>query len=227
MWASGATLTVAVLVACSTAPDGAESVGAGSSDNGTALAYVDEREADDKVDATVGSIPTTTGSGLPAVTTIPGTGGVGSLDGYTGTIGRLAPDEILAEPVAPPPARREGVFPLTGLPGEVPDRPAAVVKIDNGAAAVPQVGLNAADIVIEEEVEGGVTRFAAVFHSTSSIVGPVRSGRTTDVALISGLGSPLLLYSGANDLTETVLRRQHHIQNHSHSTTSGYWRDES
>jgi hypothetical protein len=100
-----------------------------------------------------------------------------------------------------------------------------VVKIDNGSAAAPQDGLNAADIVVEEEVEGGVTRFAAVFHSTPSIVGPVRSGRTTDVALLGGLGDPLLLYSGANDITQGVLTAQPFIQNRGQGWSSGYWRE--
>jgi len=170
--------------------------------------------------------PTTAGSGLPAVTTIP-VPAPSAVDGsYTGILGALAPDQRIVDPVAPAPESEAGHLPLTGLPGQVPDRPAAVVKIDNGPAAIPQSGLNSADIVIEEEVEGGVSRFAAIFHSTSAIVGPVRSGRTTDVGLVSGLGSPLLLYSGANDVTETILRRQLHIQNRSHSTSSGFWRDE-
>ena len=46
------------------------------------------------------------------------------------------------------------------------------------------------------------------------------------MALIGSLGSPLFLYSGANDMTEAILRRQPHVQNHSHNTTSGYWRDD-
>ena len=126
-----------------------------------------------------------------------------------------------------PPRPVDGVLSLTGLPGTVPDRPAAVVKIDNGSAADPHIGLNAADLVIEEEVEGGVTRFAAVFHSTSSIVGPVRSGRTTDVALISGLGTPLLLYSGANAITQGILLDQAAIELRGEGWSSGFWRDRS
>ena len=54
--------------------------------------------------------------------------------------------------------------PLTGLPGDYGgrlDRPALVVKIDNGdRKARPQVGLNQADVVYEERVEGSVTRLA-------------------------------------------------------------------
>src|SRR5581483_11078549 len=84
-----------------------------------------------------------------------------------------------AGPAAPDPA---GPSPLTGIAGAAPDRPALVVKIDNAPAARPQSGLNQADVVYEELVEGRLTRFAAVFHSQDSTpVGPVRSARSTDI----------------------------------------------
>jgi hypothetical protein len=74
-----------------------------------------------------------------------------------------------------------------------------VVKIDNAPKARPQIGLNQADVVFEEGVEGGITRFAALFHSEESKpVGPVRSARTTDIRLLSALRHPLFAYSGAN-----------------------------
>lgn len=93
------------------------------------------------------------------------------------------------------------VMPLTGLP--VVDeaaavRPAIVAKIDNHPGARPQSGLNSADIVYEENVEKW-TRFAAVFHSTGSDpVGPLRSGRTQDIDLVTSLNKPLFLWSGGN-----------------------------
>ncbi len=62
------------------------------------------------------------------------------------------------------------VCPLTGLPapaGRVPERPALVVKIDDYPQARPQTGLNQADIVFDEPVEGGITRFAATFQCQS------------------------------------------------------------
>jgi Protein of unknown function (DUF3048) N-terminal domain/Protein of unknown function (DUF3048) C-terminal domain len=94
---------------------------------------------------------------------------------------------------APPP-----VAPLTGLPGDF-RRPALIVKIDNVSAARPQSGLRQADIVIEEPVEGNLTRLAAVFHSTdASVVGPVRSMRTSDLELIPMFGRPLFAASGGN-----------------------------
>lgn len=93
------------------------------------------------------------------------------------------------------------VMPLTGLP--VTDeaaaiRPAIVAKIDNHPGARPQNGLNNADIVFEENVEKW-TRFAVVFHTNGSDpVGPLRSGRTQDIDLLTSLNKPLLLWSGGN-----------------------------
>ena len=91
--------------------------------------------------------------------------------------------------------------PLTGLPLDpaAPARAALVVKIDNAPKARPQAGINEADIVVEEGVEGGVTRFFTLFHSTDApSVGPVRSARSTDLLFAQQVGRPLFSYSGAN-----------------------------
>ena len=93
--------------------------------------------------------------------------------------------------------------PLTGLPMDIvrSKRPVLVVKIDNAPKARPQIGLNQADVVFEEGVEGGITRFAALFHSEESKpVGPVRSARSTDIKIVSAFHHPLFAYSGANAL---------------------------
>ncbi len=96
---------------------------------------------------------------------------------------------------APPPA-----CPLTGLPapdGSVPQRPAMAVKIDNYPAARPPSGLDKADIVFEEPVEGGITRYAAVFQCQNvSLIGPVRSARNIDIGILGQLGNPLLAHVG-------------------------------
>ena len=93
------------------------------------------------------------------------------------------------------------IVPLTGLPGEGPARPALVVKIDNAPKARPQVGINQADVVVEEAVEGGITRLFTVFHSQDPpVIGPVRSARSTDIALAAPLNRPLFAYSGANSI---------------------------
>ncbi len=89
---------------------------------------------------------------------------------------------------------------LTGLEVEtVSTRPILVVKIDNVGGARPQQGLAEADIVIEELVESGLTRLAALYQSTGADpVGPIRSARTSDVHILANLGAPIFAYSGAN-----------------------------
>ncbi|MEM9033760.1 MAG: DUF3048 domain-containing protein [Actinomycetota bacterium] len=106
------------------------------------------------------------------------------------------------------------VLPLTGLPGEA-DRPALAIKIDNHPQnARPQVGLNQADLVMEEVVEGNITRFIVVFHSQDSDpVGPVRSARTQDVVLLAHLGTPLFANSGGNAGTMSAVRSSEDLVN--------------
>ncbi|MBW3620345.1 MAG: DUF3048 domain-containing protein [Actinobacteria bacterium] len=101
------------------------------------------------------------------------------------------------------------VAPLTGEVVEDPEvtgRPVLAVKIENTAAARPQAGLDRADIVYEEIVEGGVTRFIALFQSeVPDVVGPVRSARPEDVAILPAY-RPILAYSGARDEVTGMLR---------------------
>lgn len=89
--------------------------------------------------------------------------------------------------------------PLTGLPESDPSilsRPAVLVKIDNAPEARPQNGLDKADVVYEEVVEGGITRYLAIFQSQdASPVGPVRSVRQTDADVVQPIGG-LFGYSG-------------------------------
>jgi Protein of unknown function (DUF3048) N-terminal domain/Protein of unknown function (DUF3048) C-terminal domain len=102
------------------------------------------------------------------------------------------------------------------LTGEIVDseadlitRPALVVKIDNndGSARPNHSGLAVADIVFEEIIEAEDTRFAAVFHTQDSEpVGPIRSGREQDVALLSGLNAPLFAWSGGNPGVTRLIR---------------------
>jgi hypothetical protein len=69
--------------------------------------------------------------------------------------------------------------PLTGVPapgGAVPARPALGIKIGNYPNDRPSSGLNNANIVFEEPVEGAITRLVAVFQCQSAaLVGDLRS----------------------------------------------------
>lgn len=72
------------------------------------------------------------------------------------------------------------------------------VKIDNARAARPQTGLNAADIVYAEQVEGGLSRLMAVYATKlPKAVGPVRSARESDLELLRQFERPTLAFSGA------------------------------
>ena len=132
-------------------------------------------------------------------------------------------------PPAPPPVQVPGDSPLTGIGGATVGRaghPALVVKIDNVAKARPQMGLNEADVVYEEQVEGGITRFAAIFHSRQADpVGPVRSARSTDIGVISPLNYPLFSYSGANDVFKEYVRQAPLIDVGVENRPDRYFRD--
>lgn len=94
---------------------------------------------------------------------------------------------------------------LTGLPGV--NGAVLFVKIDDTQAAHPQIGLDSADVIYIEQVEGGLTRLAAVFSSKHpSIIGPVRSARISDIDLMANYGRVGLAYSGAQSKFLPVLR---------------------
>ena len=101
-------------------------------------------------------------------------------------------------------------WPLTGL--EVPDGKSAdsgiyIAKIDNTASSAPQVGLGKADLVVEELVEGGITRLAAFYQSElPKEVGPVRSMRATDVG-IAAPADATIVTSGAAAYTKEKLAK--------------------
>lgn len=96
--------------------------------------------------------------------------------------------------------RGPSVSPLSGevVREGLPDRPVLAVKIDNTAAAAPQVGLSDADLVTEELVEGGLTRLAVFYWSElPDEVGPVRSMRATDLGILQPAGARLVASGGA------------------------------
>ena len=85
----------------------------------------------------------------------------------------------------------DSTWPLTGLPvsgnqSASKQRPVLVTKMDNTASSAPQLGLSKADLVVEELVEGGLTRLAAFYYSQlPGEVGPVRSMRASDIGIVS------------------------------------------
>jgi len=104
-----------------------------------------------------------------------------------------APTTSAASSTPPPPPPTN---PLTGI-GPAPTTPVISVKIDDTEPGRPQVGINQADIVYVEAVEGGLTRLAAIFatHHPSK-VGYVRSTRPSDPDLLLQFGKITAAYSG-------------------------------
>ncbi|MDQ3877693.1 MAG: DUF3048 domain-containing protein [Actinomycetota bacterium] len=112
---------------------------------------------------------------------------------------------VVGEHVAPP------TCPLTG---EKPknekllDRPALAVKVENNPAAYPLSGLEKADMVFEEVVEGGLSRFMAIYHcGDSSSVGPVRSTRIVDPELMIP-ATKILADAGGNGIVLEHLKKE-------------------
>jgi len=99
--------------------------------------------------------------------------------------------------------------------------PSIAVKIDNTSSGRPQVGIAAADLVFEELVEGGVTRYLAVFHTAiPDEVGPVRSGRPQDADLVRSLGG-VFVFSGVGNSNVREIIRGTGLQLVEHDTSGG------
>ncbi|MFN2491106.1 MAG: DUF3048 domain-containing protein [Actinomycetota bacterium] len=100
--------------------------------------------------------------------------------------------------------------PLTGVEPKnesILERPAVAVKVENAAVAYPLSGLEKADIVYEEAVEGGITRFMAIYHCTDSRkAGPVRSARLVDPSIMTPT-TRILAFSGANQPVLDALKK--------------------
>jgi Protein of unknown function (DUF3048) N-terminal domain/Protein of unknown function (DUF3048) C-terminal domain len=115
--------------------------------------------------------------------------------------------------------------PFTGEPVPSLNRVLAV-KIDNIVTARPQTGLTHADIVYVLPVEGGLSRFLAIFSSDyPRVIGPVRSAREDDLQLLRQFGRPAFAYSGATPALLPYIHRTARVVNLYAGTASGYYRD--
>jgi len=116
------------------------------------------------------------------------------------------------------------VSPFTGKPVKSLGRVLAV-KIDNLVDARPQTGLTRADIVYVLQVEGGLSRFLAVYSSHyPPVIGPVRSARQDDLQLLRQFGRPAFAYSGAHPQLLPIVERAPIVDLYS-GRVGGYYRD--
>jgi hypothetical protein len=128
---------------------------------------------------------------------------------------------------SPSPAAQQLRSPFTGEQVRSLNRVLAV-KVDNFGLARPQTGLTHADIVYVLPVEGGLSRFLAVFSSDyPPVIGPVRSAREADLELLRQFGRPAFAYSGATAALLPYIHRTARIVDLYDGITSGYYRDNS
>ncbi len=105
-------------------------------------------------------------------------------------------------------------------------RPIAVT-IDNSSSARPQSGLDQAGLVYEVPVEGGVTRYLAVFfHEGAKTIGPIRSARPYLIELAREWDA-IYIHCGQSPQAQTYFAENQvaHINEMFHPT--GFWRNKS
>lgn len=108
--------------------------------------------------------------------------------------------------------------PLTGV-GTRPTGPVIAVKIDDTTPGRPSLGVEKADVIYVQEVEGGLSRMVGVFASSRPRVRAVRSLRPSDPELLAQYGRIILVASGGagsavraldrSDLHGVILDRRH------------------
>jgi hypothetical protein len=126
---------------------------------------------------------------------------------------------------APSESAQQMRSPFTGEPVRSLN-PVLAIKIDNIVYARPQTGLTRADIVYVLPVEGGLSRFLAIFSSGyPPVAGPVRSAREDDLQLLAQFGRPAFAYSGATPALLRYIHRTARIVDLYAGTARGYYRD--
>lgn len=160
--------------------------------------------------------------GLGACTSSPsstGAPGPATSPGPAATAGAAAPEPPTASTAATPSAPS-----LPGLPGGT----VLAVKVDNTAGARPRLGVDRAEVVYVEPVEGGLTRLMAVFSTGAGElppqVGPIRSARESDVALLANWGRVALAYSGGSAFTRGLVDQANLASIPYDASTQGYRR---
>lgn len=107
-------------------------------------------------------------------------------------------------PAATPTTTPAGPNPLTGE-GTAPQGPVIAVKVDDTVPGRPSLGLEKADVIYIEEVEGGLSRMVAVFASSKPKVRAVRSIRSSDPEILGQYGKIIVVASGGGHKALQVL----------------------
>jgi len=125
-------------------------------------------------------LPQATVAGI-AAQPVPPAAGVVPASGAVAVTPPPASFPELPSPVAQAPAAFTPLEPWTGGSDpqvrETPGMRPLAIMIENHNQARPQTAMHEAEVVYEIPVEGGITRFMALYYHVPEIVGPVRSCR--------------------------------------------------
>ena len=162
------------------------------------------------------------GSGFAVLALLAGCSSNGGTSNATST----SPSASASPTVSPTPTPKPTPSsPLSGLPGGI-GKPIVAVKIDNIVDARPHVGIQSADLVYVEEVEGGLTRIMALFNTTyPKKIGPVRSARISDIDLLAPYNHILFAYSGAQQKMYPIIAAAPVIDVGDNYASNAYTRD--
>lgn len=121
-------------------------------------------------------------------------------DGSSTSTSPTIPDASSTSTTANGPIKSVDRNPLTGEPLDGPGQLQVIaVKVGNSPAERPQMGLAEADLVFETVVEGGLTRFIALYYAGEpESVKPVRSIRPVDASVLAPF-QPFFVFSGGQD----------------------------
>ncbi len=119
---------------------------------------------------------------------------------------------------------------LTGLPVEKEEyvSPKIVgVMIDNNPDAYPLSGLNEAPVVYEAPVEGGISRFMAIYpeYTEAEKVGPVRSARPYYLDWVQEYGDALYMHCGGSQEGLSEIKQRQIFDANEFFRGPYFWRD--
>lgn len=134
--------------------------------------------------------------------------------------------EPIPLPPVPPDPGPTGRSWLDGTPDDGPPLRPFAVMVENHGDSRPQSGLSAARLVYEAPVEGGITRFLAVYAASGTVreIGPVRSARPYYVEWAHELGADYVHVGGSPDGFTRISRlRVNDIDEFAYGATA-FWR---
>ena len=129
-----------------------------------------------------------------------------------------------------PPVSNENLNPLTGKSDLTKGgtRPVGVM-IGNNSTSRPQHGIDKADLYVEAETEGGITRILALFANAERIpaqLGPVRSARSPFVTIAQAMDIVYAHAGGSTPALDTLKKIKIDNINALSYDGSTFWRDE-